>query len=214
MQSIERNTPAKHRGWFYHFKKAVTDVGSDIDVDNPCLALILLNRMTETENKRLTSLIKDTSRLSVFDGLEITVAQQPFLLLPRSIALYVASLRSSTHFLNVERLRRTKHRPPREERLCPFCPTVEDERHAFLDCLDHHEARQRFINKISYSSISKWPSLPRQHQMRIILSPPQETKLRYIIGTFIHDVLKRARSRYMGRLEIQEIVDEVSLSQF
>lgn len=50
--------------------------------------------------------------------------------------------------------------------------------------------------------------------MRIIRSPTQETKLTYIIGTFVDNVLKRARSRYIDWLEIQEIVEEVGLYQF
>jgi hypothetical protein len=52
-----------------------------------------------------------------------------------SLAAAIASLRSSTHFLNVERLRRVdaSRRIERSERRCPHCADkIQDERHALM----------------------------------------------------------------------------------
>lgn len=38
-----------------------------------------------------------------------------------------------------------------------------------------------------------------QRQMEFVLSPPYEIKLRLIVATYIHDVMKGARARYENR---------------
>lgn len=60
----------------------------------------------------------------------------------------MASLRFSSHFLNVERLRRVRPHTELANRLFPACAVIEDERHAFLHCQEHIAARNRLRNKL------------------------------------------------------------------
>lgn len=123
--------------------------------------------MIKKEEQRITAAISEVSRMRVHLGTAISICKQPYLQLPREMALYVASLRSYTHFLNVERMRRLRGNTPFGERCCPLCTdVVEDEKHAFLDCSDHADSRVRFVAK--YNAIKgsgSWSRLPIAKQM-------------------------------------------------
>ena len=47
----------------------------------------------------------------------------------------LTKFRLSNNLLNIEKLRHTTPKTPKEERFCPFCPNVvEDEVHFLVDC--------------------------------------------------------------------------------
>lgn len=199
------NRAAKFRGWYFQFTKALAQFGfgNDLNIETQTFPFDLMSRLishTDTES------IVSTSRLSIFSGTSIHTVQQPYLLLPRALGLYVASLRSSTHFLNIERLRRQRPFTERDSRFCPLCPTaVGDERHALFHCPDHKHAREEFIRKVHSLPGSKWYRLSETERLQYICTPSKDKTTCLTIASFIQNVLKKLRNRYMGRLRTGDI---------
>ena len=60
----------------------------------------------------------------------------------------MTKFRLSNNLLNIEKLRHTTPKTPKEERYCPFCPTtVEDEVHFLLHCPIYSLPRNDMMNK-------------------------------------------------------------------
>ena len=60
----------------------------------------------------------------------------------------MTKFRLSNNLLNIEKLRHTTPKTPKEERYCPFCPTtVEDEVHFLLHCPIYSLPRNDMLNK-------------------------------------------------------------------
>ena len=61
--------------------------------------------------------------------------------------------RLSNHVLNIEKLRYTNPKTPKENRFCPFCSkTVEDEVHFLLDCPIYRIPRKEMIDNLTKKS--------------------------------------------------------------
>jgi hypothetical protein len=58
--------------------------------------------------------------------------------------LIITTFRLSDHILNIERGRCTKPKTKREERYCPFCDSVENEKQFILECNKYSDERKQF----------------------------------------------------------------------
>lgn len=90
-QSSAHNIAAKHRGWYYHFVKAVSCfIG--VDVQSNSLPAELLASIVASEDAKLNTMTLTTPRLLNFVGYTLHTCLQPYLHLPRGLALYVKIL--------------------------------------------------------------------------------------------------------------------------
>ena len=65
----------------------------------------------------------------------------------------LTKFRLSNSLLNIEKLRHTTPMTPKEERFCPFCPTVvEDEVHFLIDCPIYAYPRDEMIKSILHKT--------------------------------------------------------------
>jgi hypothetical protein len=65
----------------------------------------------------------------------------------------LTKFRLSNSLLNIEKLRHTTPKTPKEERFCPFCPTVvEDEVHFLLDCPIYAYPRDDMMKNILHKN--------------------------------------------------------------
>ena len=61
----------------------------------------------------------------------------------------LTKFRLSNNLLNIEKMRHTTPKTPKEERFCPFCPSVvEDEVHFLLECPVYSHPRMEMIKKV------------------------------------------------------------------
>ena len=60
----------------------------------------------------------------------------------------LSRLRCSSHLLEIERGRHTSPKTPLNNRLCPKCKVLEDEKHFLINCSIYRSERQEMFNKI------------------------------------------------------------------
>ena len=60
----------------------------------------------------------------------------------------LSRLRTSSHILEIERGRHAKPKIPYDNRLCPKCNTVEDEKHFIIHCKMYEQERNEMFSRI------------------------------------------------------------------
>jgi hypothetical protein len=69
--------------------------------------------------------------------------------------LIITKFGLSDHILNTERGRYTKPKTKREERYCPFCNSVENEKHFnILECSKYSDERKQLMNSFQYIGVN------------------------------------------------------------
>ncbi|KAI5799694.1 hypothetical protein FPQ18DRAFT_302058 [Pyronema domesticum] len=134
------------------------------------------------------------SRQSIHHDVDITWIQKPYTKLEYPLAAAIASLRSSTHFLNVERLRRVDacRRVEGENRRCP--DEVEDEKHALLVCPTFDEERVKWENRLTKNGVN----CNDNDLFKLFLNPMGKEEIILYMAVFVKAVLKKVKRRYTG----------------
>jgi hypothetical protein len=139
--------------------------------------------------------VSEISRLSIHHDTPVTWKRKPYTNLEYPLAAAVASLRSSTHFLNVERLRRVDaaRRIERQIRRCPQCPEeVEDERHALLVCPVFGEEREKWRIRLRENGVV----CSDEEMFKLCLNPSGKKEVVFYTAIFVKLVLQIVRRRY------------------
>jgi hypothetical protein len=138
------------------------------------------------------------SRLSVHHGILMSWRRKDYISLEFSLASAIASLRSSTHFMNVGRLRRVgaSGKVERSERKCSNCVSeVEDERHTLLRCPVFEVMRSKWMEKLAEVGVVV---ADEDGLLRLCLDPSGKKDAIMCTAIFVRDVLKAIRKRYYG----------------
>jgi hypothetical protein len=164
--------------------------------------------LAEVKKRMINSILTNTklrvsemSRLSLHHDIPVTWTRKPYVNLEYPLAAAVASLRSSTYFLNIERLRRAdaSRRVERQNRRCPRCPAaVEDEKHALLVCPAFEEERKKWRNRLAENGVH----YSEDELFTLCLNPTGTEEIVLYTAVFVKSVLKIVRRRYTtgGRL--------------
>ena len=97
--------------------------------------------------------------------------------------------RLSDHKLMIEEGRKIRPRIPRNDRLCKFCNTLEDEIHFLIDCIKYKNERELMFNTIN----TIFPSfqLITDSKIKFIFLMSQENEyITKIIASNIHNWFK------------------------
>jgi hypothetical protein len=153
--------------------------------------------MTSSVLTTIKLCVAEMSRLSIHPDADITWIRKPYTKLEYPLAAAIASLRSSTHFLNVERLRRVdaSRRVERENRRCPRCPVeVEDEKHALLVCPTFDDERMKWKNRLMKNGVN----CNDEDLFKLCLNPTGKEEIILYTAIFVKAVLKKVKRRYTG----------------
>ena len=101
----------------------------------------------------------------------------------------LTKIRSSSHFLEMERGRHTKPKTPRNNRLCLNCKTIEDERHFVMECPLYRDERCVLLSKVSNNNPT-FSILSTQEKFVYLLSCKDAQILTWL-GKFLHLVFKK-----------------------
>ena len=122
----------------------------------PYIHKILHKKQYEKFHEDTFRTIKDPdSKLRTYALIKTELGCEKYLEEIRNIATRQAltKFRLSNSLLNIEKLRHTTPETPKEERFCPFCPTVvEDEVHFLIDCPIYAYPRDEMIKSILYKT--------------------------------------------------------------
>lgn len=133
--SISLSKKSKH-SWYGSFAGSMTRYGVDIPPElGPLDLQALKSKLEASVLSRIQIKPSTMSRLDIHQLAPITWSRKTYTMLEFSSAAAIASLRSSTHFFNIEHLRRVTRRVDRDARTCPIpecLGEVEDERHALI----------------------------------------------------------------------------------
>ena len=66
----------------------------------------------------------------------------------------ISRWRLSNHTLKIETQRYTRPKTPRNERVCSFCNTLEDEQHVVFDCPLYHNIRRKYEPTLTNKQIT------------------------------------------------------------
>jgi hypothetical protein len=187
-----------HHSWYGSFLKALTGYGippptgtAPIDIADA------KKRMTSSVLTTIKLRVAEMSWLSIHPDADITWIRKPYTNLEYPLAAAIASLRSSTHFLNVERLRHVdaSRRVERENRRCPRCPVeVEDEKHALLVCPTFDEERVKWKNRLMKNGVN----CNDEDLFKLCLNPTGKEEIILFMAIFVKAVLKKVKRRYTG----------------
>ena len=144
----------------------------------------LLIRLKDTYIQEYDEKVKDLSRLSVLNSININPCTlSPYLRLPisRFIQKKIAQYRLSSHRLKIETGRWSTPITPRDERICEFCNanTVDDEIHFIFECkLEEIESLRRIHLNVNTGD--------KREQLINLLSTEHPVTLRHL-GLFFKE---------------------------
>ena len=92
-------------------------------------------------------------------------------------------LRTSSHQLQIENCRWERTKPPRSDRVCPFCQngTIEDEYHFCLVCPTYDDIQRKYIPDYFFDP----PALQNVFKFLILLSTKHEHLIRQL-SCYVH----------------------------
>ncbi|KAI5787909.1 hypothetical protein FPQ18DRAFT_307908 [Pyronema domesticum] len=189
---------AKH-SWYSSLISHCSTDGIIIPPDNSPVDLKDVRRHLELHTlQHIQQRTETMSRLAVHLGVPLPWKRKAYTYFEFSLANAIASLRSSTHFINVERLRRMggTRKVERSARVCNTCPTmIEDERHNLLVCPVFETMRSKWKAKLEENGV---PAINEEELLRQFLDPVRKKEVILCMEVFVRDVLKALRKRYYG----------------
>lgn len=195
---MELSQTTKH-SWYGSFLAAIAHYG--LTTPPPLTPFNLADvkkRMEETVLADIQLHACIMSRLTIYNTTPLTWSRTPYMTLGFSLAAVIASLCSSTQFLNVGRLRRVNasRRIERSARTCPVCPQeVEDERHALLYCPAFDLERRKWKRRLAEVDAEIGEN-DEGRLMKLCINPSGRKQMIFCTAVFVRDVLKAVKKRY------------------
>ena len=128
----------------------------NIDIENFQIEEVTQKIQTNSINAREADMKsfqnKQDSKLNFYSNICEEFGLQSYLKLnlPKDKMKNITKLRISAHKLQVELGRYTRPKTPKQDRICQYCNTIEDELHFLLHCKNNQTERTNLFKKLKY----------------------------------------------------------------
>ena len=160
LKNSQANATIDDLPWISHIKSILESHNLENYYSNPSQKrkypfihkLLFKKQCSNFKENAFEMITNPDSKLRTYGLLKTKIGCEKYLLEIKNevVRQSFTKFRLSNHVLNIEKLRHTTPKTPKENRFCPFCPKrVEDEVHFLLECPIYRIPRKEMIDNLT-----------------------------------------------------------------